>query len=69
MDRHHDPMAEAVIEPVAPLAGNHQPSSLEKLRRQPLNLLKMLQQTIPLIRRIAELKGLRGWRDSTLWPH
>ena len=60
MDRHHDPMAEAVIEPVAPLAGNHQPSSLEKLRRQPLNLLKMLQQTIPLIRRIAELKGLLG---------
>ena len=60
MDRHYDPMAEAVIKPVAALAGNHQPSSLEKLRGQPFHLLKMLQQTIPLVRRIAELEGLLG---------
>ena len=64
MDRNHDPMAEAVIKPITALARHHQTSCLQKLGSQSLHLLKMLQQTIPLIRRVAELEGLLGSRTQ-----
>ena len=49
VDRHHHPMAEAVIEPVATLTGHHEAGSLQQLWCQPLHLLQMAEQAIPLI--------------------
>ena len=53
-------MAEAVIKPISPFAGNHQPRCLKQFRSQSLHLLQMLEQAIPLIRRITQLELIEG---------
>ena len=60
LDRHHHPMAEAVVETIPPLAGHHQPGGFQQLRAQPLHLLQVGQQAIPLLGGVAELEGLQG---------
>ena len=65
MDRHHHPMAESVVEPVATLAGHHEAGSLQQLWCQALHLLQMVQQAIPLIRGIAQLKRVLRRRGQS----
>ena len=49
-------MAKAVIEATSTLARHNETRRFQQLRSQSLHLLKMGQQTIPLIRCVAELK-------------
>ena len=60
VDRHHHPTAKAVIKPLAPLARHHQAGRLQQLRSKALHPLQMSEQTIPLIRGIAQLEGLQA---------
>ena len=53
-------MPEAVIETIAALPRHHQTCGFEMLRIQSLHLLEVLQQAIPLIRRITQFKLLKG---------
>ena len=53
---HDDAVPKTVIEPIASLTGHDQSSSFEQVRSQPLHLLQMLQQAIPLIRGITQFK-------------
>ena len=68
VNRHDDAVTKTVVEPIAPLTGNHQSSRFEQVRRQSLHLLQMVQQAIPLIRGITQLKRvLDGRTQSTLF--
>ena len=58
-------MAETVVKTVASFAGNNKSGSLEQFGGTSLHLLKVLQQTIPLIRCITELKRLLGGEAET----
>merc|ERR1711991_89901 len=58
VNRHDHPMAETVVKTVASLTRNHKPGSFQQLGRTPFNLLKMFEQTIPLVRGITELERL-----------
>ena len=60
VNRHHHPMTEAVVEAVAPLAGNHKTGGFQKLGGKTLHLLQVLEQTVPLVRGVTQLKGLLG---------
>ena len=60
VDRHHQAMAETVIEPLAPLPGHHQSRRLQLLNRQLLHLLQIVDQAIPALRGIAQLKALNA---------
>ena len=65
VDRHHHPMAEPVVEPIATLTGHHEAGSLQQLWCQTLHLLQMAEQAIPLIRGIAELKRVLRRRGQS----
>ena len=60
VNRNHHPMAETVVETVSTLARYDQTSRLQELRGEPFHLLQMLQQAVPLIRRIAKAERLLG---------
>jgi hypothetical protein len=67
-DRHHHPVAEAVVEAAASLPGHHQAGRLQQIGTEALHLLQVLQQAVPAGRGIAELEGLEGGLGEAALP-
>ena len=69
VDGDHQPMAEAVVETIAPFARHHQSGGFHQAGINPLHLLEVTQQPIPSLGGIAQFKGFdRAGAQPPLFP-